>query len=510
MRLKLFAKTKTSINWIFTIFIFLTTYFALVSPNFTLGETQTPQTLGEKTTHITLLFLGCLLGLFWGCWASSKFRTLLQRLFITHALLCSSGLFILALLWQLAFLFAVHPAFGFDVTALHSAVIDPTDRELIGYFSSNTNNLFLLLIMHKLSQIFGTHSWFFFASCSVFLTFCSAWLNLISVWVYDRTKLPAILYIQALWLFVFPMSVVAYSDIWVLPLVSLVILCYILTFHSSLKAGQLFFAACLGITVAPLYFIKPSAVIPLIAMVLSELLFAVAKRPAHLKLFLACLSLVILGTGLSCSYTDHALKKQTYIALYPDKTIPPIHFISMGMTGTGGYDPKQALEMAKLPDRKARVTYSKKIIKQQLHKKGFFGYLRFLFFKQQRNTADGTFSWLLEGHFIKGQAATKRPHGFFQQFVYPKGRYLGDFRYLAQSFWLFLLLIITLGRNFKAPTPLIVMLKLAILGGFIYLLIFEGGRSRYLIQFLPLFLLLGSLSLTNTWQILKKSFAWIK
>ena len=57
MRLKLFAKTKTSINWIFTIFIFLTTYFALVSPNFTLGETQTPQTLGEKTTHITLLFL---------------------------------------------------------------------------------------------------------------------------------------------------------------------------------------------------------------------------------------------------------------------------------------------------------------------------------------------------------------------------------------------------------------------------------------------------------------------
>lgn len=510
MRLKLFVKTKMSINCLFTAFIFLTTYFALVSPNFTLGDTLTPQTLGEQTTRVTLLFLGCIIGLFWGCWASSKFRAFLRRLFITHALFCSSVLFILALLWQIAFLLAVHPAFGFDVSALHNAVIDPTERELIGYFSSNTNNLFLLLIMHKLSQIFGTHSWFSFASCSVLLTFCSSWLNLLSVWIYDRTKLPAILYIQALWLFVFPMSVVAYSDIWVLPLVSLVILCYILTFHSSLKGGRLFFAALLGVTVAPLYFIKPSAVIPLIAMVISELLFSIAKRPAHLKLFLVCLSLSVLGADLSCTYTDHALKSQTYIEIYPDKTIPPIHFISMGMTGTGGYDPKQALKMATLPDRQARVAYSEQIIKQELHNKGFFGYLRFLFFKQQRNTSDGTFSWLLEGHFIKGLAATKTPHGFFQQFVYPKGRYLADFRYLAQSFWLFLLLIITLGRNFKTPTPLVIMLKLAILGGFIYLLIFEGGRSRYLIQFLPLFFLLGSLSLSNAWQILKKSFAWLK
>lgn len=509
MRLKLFNQAKTSINWIFSAFIFLTTYFALVSPNFTLGDTTTSQTIGERTTRVTLIFLGCLVALGWSCWASPKVRAFFRQIFITHALLSSSVLFSLALLWQVAYLLAVHPAFGFDVSALHNALLKPTDRELIGYFSSNTNNLFLLLIMHKLSLLFRTHSWFFFAGCSVLLTFCSAWLNLISVWVYERRKLPAALYLQALWLFVFPMSVVSYSDIWVLPFVSLAILGYILTFHSSFKKGRLFFAVLLGLAVAPLYFIKPSAVIPLIAMGLSEFLYLLVKRPSNLKIFSVCLGICILTAGLGYAYTDNYLKNQNYIAIYPDKTIPPLHFISMGMTGTGGYDPKQALAMATLPDRKARIAYSKQIIKQQLQKKGFFGYLKFLFFKQRQNTSDGTFGWLLEGHFINDDGA-QTPHGFFQAFVYPKGRYLADFRYIAQSFWLFLLMIITLGRNFKRSDPVILMLKLALIGGFVYLLLFEGGRSRYLIQFLPLFLILGALSASNTWQVLKKTFAWEK
>ncbi|OXE60580.1 hypothetical protein ADH69_08455 [Limosilactobacillus reuteri] len=41
------------------------------------------------------------------------------------------------------------------------------------------------------------------------------------------------------------------------------------------------------------------------------------------------------------------------------------------------------------------------------------------------------------------------------------------------------------------------VIKLTILGGFIFLLLFEGGRSRYLIQFLPYLITLSSLGISQ-------------
>ena len=48
------------------------------------------------------------------------------------------------------------------------------------------------------------------------------------------------------------------------------------------------------------------------------------------------------------------------------------------------------------------------------------------------------------------------------------------------------------------------ILKLTILGGFVFLLLFEGGRSRYLIQFLPYLITLSSLGIA---QLLDKKIS---
>lgn len=50
------------------------------------------------------------------------------------------------------------------------------------------------------------------------------------------------------------------------------------------------------------------------------------------------------------------------------------------------------------------------------------------------------------------------------------------------------------------------LLRLAIIGGFLYLLLFEGGRSRYLIQFLPAFLLLATLVADDSWRFFKNLY----
>ena len=45
-----------------------------------------------------------------------------------------------------------------------------------------------------------------------------------------------------------------------------------------------------------------------------------------------------------------------------------IHFINVGLTHDGAYDPKAALKMDELPTKKQKVVYSKKMIIKRLKK----------------------------------------------------------------------------------------------------------------------------------------------
>lgn len=160
--------------------------------------------------------------------------------------------------------------------------------------------------------------------------------------------------------------------------------------------------------------------------------------------------------------------------------------------------------MVMLPKRQEKIAYSKKLWSKRIKNLGPVGYLKFLIKKQGANTADGTFGWLKEGHFFRENQ--KPPlqgiSNLFKNFIYLYGRNIADFRFAAQLWWIFLLTAVALG--FGKQNQLRQMLKLALIGGFIFLLIFEGGRSRYMIQFLPILLLLASLSFENTVINVKK------
>lgn len=55
-------------------------------------------------------------------------------------------------------------------------------------------------------------------------------------------------------------------------------------------------------------------------------------------------------------------------------------------------------------------------------------------------------------------------------------------------------------RNDLIEAAIPAWLTLSILGGYTFLLLFEGGRSRYLIQYLPLMLMASALG----WEALRK------
>lgn len=425
----------------------------------------------------------------------------------------AAAFFIAVIIFQIIFISYVHPAIGFDAGAIHSALLNPDDVNIRGYYSQNINNLSLLLVQHWLAETFNNTSWLFFDYIGLILVDLSALINFLTIWLIKRENTIHLIYLESSLLMFFPWIIISYSDIWVIPLVSLIILFYALVIKFRDKLWlRLIMDICLILTVIFTYYIKPSSIIPIVAIGLIELkrlyIALFINHTVKLKHFLIfMLSIVLMGgTGYSSfKIIQKQINTQSYIRVNPGLSIPAIHFISMGTSGDGGYNEKDALAMALLPDRQDKVDYSVRVLKQRLHKMGPLGYLKFLIVKQANNTTDGSFAWLKEGHFF---AHTSKPTNIWQDFVYQDGKNLKNYQFLAQLVWLLLLFTLVFAKSHNDKW--VQIFRITILGGLFYLLIFEGGRTRYLIQFLPPIFLLAAYNSDLSWNFLNRGFRWVK
>lgn len=504
---RLYGFGNKAVLVIFNLFIFLSLYFAITSHNFILGDNHF---FGTSTTSVTLI---ALIGLFIIVILSiiyDGFRKFCAFIFVQHKYVTSFGLLLAVVLFQVFFVLNFHPAIGFDPGAIHSALTNTTDPEIRAYFSLNSNNLFILLFQHQLSILFAHKSWLFFDFVTLFWVNLSAVFNFLCIWIIDKKKLATTIYIHAIWLFLFPMIVIPYTDTWVLPFVSAYVLIYCLYARSNNLIIKYSLAIVFGVIIILSYFMKPSSIIGVIAILLVEFIFQLRGEKKKKDLLVLTISLILFMVSGSITYkgVDSIFRTQNYIKVDSSKAIPAIHFVNMGVTGDGGYNASDAKEMGKLPTKVEKIKYSETKLIERLKERGFFGYLSFLVRKQSNNTSDGTFSWLKEGHFIidsqapSGKGITLR----LEQFYYLYGNNIADFRFLAQLWWMIWLAILAFGWRSKDKINQI--LRLAIIGGFLFLLIFEGGRSRYLIQFLPFFLLLASNSFESSVNTFKRLFTW--
>ena len=509
MKIKLFNFGSKLVKYLFYFLFLLTFYFAITSPNLILGDNKVT---GAGTTMYTTVFIIITVIVIICLYTYDAIFKFGRWLFVEHSLATSMGLFLIAIIFQIVFVINVHPTIGFDAGAIHQALTNTTDPETVGYYSLNPNNIPILLVQHHLAVLFNNKSWLFFDFVTMFLVDISAVFNITSVWLIDYRKVPLATYVHSIWLMVFPMIIVPYTDTWVLPLVSLYILGYVfLRYGGAPWPFEALSGLIMGFAVASSYFMKPSAIAPFIAICMIEFLYLFKSKWTKQGVIwgLASIALVMVALGSTYAIENHQIQSQTYIKANTARSKPAINFIAMGLSGEGGYNAKDSLMMAKLPNRKAQVHYSKTKIKQRLGKMGPWGYIKFLFMKHRNNTADGTFAWIKEGHFIVGNTnpSKKGFSGKLRNFFYLYGTNLGDFRYVTQFWWVVLLAIIAF--NWRDNRQIIQAMRLMMIGGFFYLLIFEGGRSRYLIQFLPALLIMAPLSLTNSWNWLRKEFAWV-
>lgn len=505
--------SQAVINLFWKILFFLTLFFAFTSPNIILGDNAT---FGTSTTMLTTGLVIGIVAILVMNYAYPRIHAWLYRVFITEQLRTGLLLLLMVLAGQIFFVFFVHPNSGFDSGMLLNTATDPNsvyDPDATAYFSLNVNNLPIMLFMHWLSTTFNQTTWEFFDFLTLFFVDLSVIFNLLSVRILQKRAVGTAMYIQAAWLAVFPSIIMPYTDAWGLPLVSFYLLCYFAVRQSKLHSLIRVAAATgFGISVMLTYFIKPSSIIPVIAIAIMEALMALNRRkdikPQHWFVALAMMLFMCESAYYTYQYVNTRVENQTYIQVDKSRAIPAIHFMAMGVYGQGGYSWWQAVEMTFLPTKQQKTDYSVMMLKKRLRKLGPTGYLKFLVKKQRNNTADGTFGWLKEGHFFleNQKPNNKGISNKLKNFIYLYGRHIADFRFAAQLWWVTLLAIIALG--FGPRRSIIQILRLSIVGGFMFLLLFEGGRSRYLIQYLPCFLLLSILSFERVVINVKRLTGW--
>ncbi|QNL91662.1 glycosyltransferase family protein [Lactococcus lactis] len=232
---KFFSFSSSTITTLFSFFLLLTCYFSIFSPNLVIGDNPK---YGQSTTLVTTYFILSSIVIFVGIITFDNVKKFFRLIFIKHKFLSSVLMLFGVILLQIIFIFYVHPEVGWDVGMLHYAQANKSNAqnpEVIGYFSSNTNNLFIELLMHKLAILFGNHTWIFFDYCTLFLVDLSVLLNLLTISVIKIKKLSIAIYSHALFLLFFPSIIIPYTDTWVLPLVSGMLLIYFLILYKKIS-----------------------------------------------------------------------------------------------------------------------------------------------------------------------------------------------------------------------------------------------------------------------------------
>ena len=493
----LFKSSRSIINILFTIFIGLTFYFTLTSSNLLLNS--------QTTTWVTMVMLLGLVGIII-IMITDNFVKRFARSVYQSGWLGMLVLGILLLIWQIFFIVATHPAIGFDVNMLHQAWINPNQAKVRGYFSQNYNNLPILLLQNWILTKFHSTSWLVIDSVTLFLVNLSALINIVTMYLVSKDKVRLLWYLQIIFLAFFPMIIIPYTDTWVLPSVSLILLGFVgMSSHSFNLIYRILFSVMAGVATVITYYIKPSGIIPAIAFIIVGIVYLCNKPDKKSLLRASCLLVFLFGSGATTFVLgQNIISNQKYVSIDKSLEIPSIHFVNMGMSGTtGAYNPHDALMMAKLPKKQDKIAYSKKMIRKRLKQRGLLGYISFLIRKQGYNTADGTFGWLGEGTFIFTKTPASNWKWWAQTFTYPAGKNVSVFRFISQLIWISLIGILFFGWKYHDLVS--DGLRLSLIGGFLFLLIFEGGRSRYLIQFLPSIIIL----IPIVWQSSKETIAKI-
>ncbi|MCI1940227.1 MAG: hypothetical protein LKJ24_07105 [Lacticaseibacillus paracasei] len=467
---------------------FLTLYAAIRS------DQLNPATVSHPL-FVLILCMIVVLSIFW-----IHRRTVWQVVHVSYTKVREhAGIFIclsmiLAALIQVIILLNTNTPLGWDVGSVVTVAIDPSIGS--NYVSINPNNLFLISFYHSLYALFVSpatstaNAWLFFQFVTVIGLDLSVFFLIYAVKSMFNLDVALMTYFIFYALFVFtPYIQAPYSDVAVLFPVSLTLVCLTLLDKKQHLWTKFALAFATAVLTAIVFATKPSAIIIVIAWIIDKLVceFLVNDSTGRSQRILIVLCVALGFVGANRILSD-VTTTYTPIKIEKNQALPWQHFAYMGLTGNGGYNDKIKGDTLKLKETAKMRIYSLNGISRRLHELGIVGYLQFLTAKQMNNTARGDFTWGVDGIPLQ---PFRKAKGSFQNRIRSLylvgGSHTSDLSFCFQVIWILSLIGIMLSLFLfsRDGNEWSRILFLTIVGGFLYLLLFEGGRSRYLIQYLP-------------------------
>ncbi|CAK1229689.1 PMT family glycosyltransferase ArnT/Agl22 [Fructobacillus fructosus] len=415
-------------------------------------------------------------------------------------------LFFFMLIWQLSTIYLLSGTSTWDWMFLaRQAYTAHPGWPWPDYGSNSPNNLFLLKVMRLYYQAIGqpTFKTFMYALnlANVFFIDLATWLLYRlakSIW---NKKTACVTLAATLLIFTLvPFFVIPYSDTVSFLTTTLLLISLRELVHQKKNWRRIVIAILIGVQFTIAYFIKPSTVILFLAALLVLVIWFFRSDQKRKNWWAITLALSV--SVLSFVITQPVTKNYLYyhngiLKVDSSEAFPMSHFAAMGITGNGDFSGVDRYRSVSIKDPKKRNEDAWLRIHQRFEAQGrWMGYQRFLVHKQIMNSADGSLGWGHEDYYLKVFDWNNKDLNRTLQrraFVDSDGIAREDrfnFRLIQQIIWI--IAIIMMLFSLLDSSLVALYLKIATIGFFTFLLVFEGGRSRYLIQFLPvLFLLVG-------------------
>ena len=175
-------------------------------------------------------------------------------------------------------------------------------------------------------------------------------------------------------------------------------------------------------------------------------------------------------------------------------------WVYMGLSDEGGFNPNDVEYIASFPDYKSKQIASRQGIQQRIANYGYKGMLQLAIRKISFTFHDGAF-------YVWNKLAREPCHNsMLHEFVLQSGKWYDVYISSANAFYLIVLFLFLAGlinELFSKTTfSLSMMCYTAVFGLCIFLMMWET-RSRYLLNFTPILLLLSSLQLNRFSTLLR-------
>ncbi|WP_303978956.1 hypothetical protein [Streptococcus danieliae] len=383
---------------------------------------------------------------------------------------------------------------------------------IASYLTRNPNNLPLFLYERWFFKAFGMNALWVLQGINLLATNSTALIlfkGVESFWGRKRADLVFLFYTALL--VASPFFMAMYTDMLALPLISLQFFFAL----GLLKARQttsliIRLALQLGLLTALAYFLRPTVLVTILA------LFLILFFTKEWKKCLLGLSFFGLGFALLSFPVQQMIAHQDEVQLIEGEGLAktPLLFINLGLTysGTDQEDMKEGLLAYLEPEEREKYNngmFAKENVKKEIVRR-LQAYTPWTFLehtqvKQAGTVKNGTMNWIYYEDLAKEKTPYVSPlyekigqQAFFtwirRHFISYDRPEFQVYAWVKQLVWLALAWgVLRVSRRYAGDRVELQFVMLAVLGGFLFLQVFEGGKTRYLIQFLPQILALSSM-----------------